>query len=238
MKYPIANKQKRVYCNVRMTTTSRPLRRSKTLSASEAAKRTIKDAGLSPRATSRWAEQHIVWLLNQKPNSATERVTWIVEACQRVIQLDQAMKLASGLGPDRQALYAEIGEIMEELYARVSKFRCVPRVMYLAAPDRCFEVQYHFVATKETESEGKAMAWLMDHIDTVHLIRRCRLQECRRWFFAVTDHQKYCGVTCRKRDAAQGESFKEKRRIYMSKYRSEEAERDARSKRLAKGKSK
>jgi hypothetical protein len=82
------------------------------------------------------------------------------------------------------------------------------------------------------------MAWLLDHIDTVHRIRRCRLQECRQWFFAVTDHQKYCGDRCRKRDAAHGESFKEKRRIYMRKYRVEEAERNERAKRLAKGKSK
>jgi hypothetical protein len=221
-----------------MKDTVRPLREPKILSASEAAKRTIKDAGLSPRAMSEWAELHIIRLLNQKPNRVTNRVTWIVEACQRVIQLDQAMKLASGLGPDWKALDAELNEIMKELYARVSKFRCVPRVMYLVAPDRCFDVQYHFVVTKETASEGTAMAWLLDHIDTVHRIRRCRLQECRKWFFAVTDHQKYCGDTCRKRDAAQGESFKEKRRLYMRKYRGEEAERSERAKRLAKGKSK
>lgn len=222
-----------------MKVTVRPLREPKTLSASEAAKRTIKDAGLSPRAMSRWAEQHIIRLLNQKPNGATERVTWIVEACQRVIQLDQAMKLASGLGPDWKALDAELNEIMEELYARVSKFRCVPRVMYLAAPDRCFDVQYHVVVTKETASEGKAMAWLLDHIDTVHRIRRCRLQECRQWFFAVTDHQKYCRDTCRKRDASKGESFKKKRAAYMREvFRPRETKQNEKAKRSARGKSK
>lgn len=221
-----------MYCNYRMNVTSRQLRKSKTLSASEAAKRTIKDAGLSPRAMSKWAELNVIRLLNQKSNSVTKRITWIVEGCQRVIQLDQAMKLSPGLGSDREALDAEIGEIMEELYARVSKFRCVPRVMYCAAPDQCFEVQYHFVVTKENASEGKAMGWLMDHVDTVYRIRRCRRQECRQWFFAVTDHQKYCGDTCRKRDARQGESFKEKRRKYMKKYRSGDAERENRAKQL------
>jgi len=222
-----------------MGITSRPLQTApKTLSASEAAKRTIKDAGLSPSAMSRWAELNIVRLLNQKPNSMTDRVTWMIEACQRVIQLDQSMKLPPGLGPDKQALSVEIDEIMQEVYSRASKFRCVPRVRYLAASDQCFDVQHEFVVTKETASEGKAMAWLIDHIDTVHRIRRCRLQECRKWFFAVTDHQKYCGDTCRKRDASQGVSFKMKRREYMKKYRSNEAEREEKAKQLAKRKSK
>lgn len=223
-----------------MNIASRPLRRApKTLSASEAAKRTIKDAGLSPSAMSRWAERHVIRLLNQKPNRVTERVTWIVEACQRVILLDESMKLAPGLGPDKQAFFAEIGEIMQEVYARVSKFRCVPRVRYLAAPDQCIDVQYEFAVTKETASEGKAMAWLIDHIDTVHRIRRCRFQECRKWFFAVTDHQKYCGDTCRKRDASKGESFKKKRAAYMREvWRPREAEKDEKAKRLAKRKTK
>ena len=221
-----------MYCNVCMNVTSRQLRKSKTLSVAEAAKHTIVQSGLSPSAMSRWAELNVIRLLNGKPSPATERVAWVVEACQRVIQLDQSMKLPPGLGPDKQVLYAEIDKIMQEIYKRVSKFRCVPHVMYCAAPDQCFEVQYHFVVAKETASEGTAMAWLMDHIHAVHRIRRCRLAECRKWFFAVTDHQKYCGDKCRKRDAAHGETFKEKRRIYMRTYRSEEAERENRAKQL------
>jgi hypothetical protein len=222
-----------------MNVTARPLQQSKTLSAAETAKRTIVQSGLSPSAMSRWADQNLIRLLNGKPSSVTERVTWVVEACQRVIQLDQAIKLASGLGPDWKALDAELNEIMEELYARVSKYRCVPRVRYIAEPDTCFDVSFEFLAASEgAKPECVAIAWLMDHIHAVHRIRRCRHAECRKWFFAVTDHQKYCGDRCRKRDAAHGETFKEKRRVYMRKYRSDEAERDARSKRLAKGKSK
>jgi hypothetical protein len=221
-----------------MSITSHTLRIPKTLSASEAAKRTIRAAGLPPRAMSGWADQNIIRLLNQKSNCVTERIRWIVEACQRVIQLDQAMKFPTDLCPDRKALDAEIGAIMKELYARVSKFRCVPLVLYCGEPDQCFDVQYRFVATKEAASEAGAVAWLMDHIDTVHRIRRCNLQECRRWFFAVTDHQKYCGDTCRKRDAEQGESFKEKRRLYMKGYRRKEKEKDEQAKQSVRGKGK
>ena len=78
-----------------------------------------------------------------------------------------------------------------------------------------------------------AVQWVVQHIDAVQKVRRCRVAKCRKWYYAKTDHQKYCGSACRQKDAAQGDDFKEKRRVYMKKYRSEEAERDARAKRLA-----
>jgi hypothetical protein len=146
---------------------------------------------------------------------------------------------AVAAAPDKHALLADTIRILEELNARLSKYKCLPVVRYLAAPDRCFDVRYLFLAANDgAVSECQAISWVIDHIDAVHRIRRCRRLECRKWFFAVTDHQKYCGDSCRKRDAAQGESFKEKRRLYMKKYRSNETEKDAKAKRLAKGKSK
>jgi hypothetical protein len=221
----------------------RQLQQSKTLSAAEAAQRTIKQSGLSPRGMSRWAEQNIIRLLNGKPSSVSERVTWIVEACQRVIQLHESMKLAShtpSLAPDKHALLAEASKILKELNERLSKYKCLPVVRYIALPNRCFDVQYKFVATSnDEESECQAVAWIMDHIAAVHRIRRCNRLECSKWFFAVTDHQKYCGDDCRKREAQQGPEFKRKRAEYMrDTYRPRQKELDAKAKRLAKGKSK
>lgn len=233
-----------MYCNSYMKVTLRQLRKSETISAAEAAKRTIAQSGLSSSAMSRWADRNVIRLLNGKPSSGAERVTWIVEACQQVTQLHESMKLmhtshSVAPGPDREAILADALRILNEMNARLSKYKCLPVVRYLASPDSCFDVEYMFLAANEgAASECIAISWLMDHIHAVHRIRRCRHAECRKWFFAVTEHQKYCGDRCRKRDAAQGESFKEKRRIYMRTYRIEEAERDARSKRLAKGKSK
>jgi len=176
----------------------------------------------------KWADVNILQLLNGKLSPTAERVTWIVEACQRVIRLDQDMKLPPGLGQDKKALDAEIGEIMEELYARVSKFRCAPLVLYCGEPDQCFDVQYRFVVTKETASEGGAVAWLVEHIDTAHRIRRCHRLQCRKWFFAITDRQKYCTDHCRKTDAQQGPEFRKRRAEYMrERYRPTQKERDA-----------
>lgn len=68
-------------------------------------------------------------------------------------------------------------------------------------------------------------------------LRRCAV--CSQWFHAVRDYQPFCGAACRRRNAAQNPEFKEKRATYMrERYRPMEKERDARSKRLAKGKSK
>jgi hypothetical protein len=66
----------------------------------------------------------------------------------------------------------------------------------------------------------------------LHCLRRCR--QCQQWFFAFTDHQKYCNDNCRKRHAAYGESFKEKRRIYMRDYRRREKAEDEAAKLRAK----
>jgi len=223
-----------------MSTTSRQLRRPKTLSASEIAKGTIRQAGLSPGAMSNWAELNIIRLLNQKSNSVTERVSWMVEACQRVIQLHESMKLPATLGPNKEALLTETGGILNELNARLSKYKCLPVVRYLASPSRCFDVGFEFLAAAKGEaSECIAIAWLMDHIHAVHRVRRCRRQECRKWFFAVTEHQKYCGDTCRKRDAQQGPEFKRKRAEYMKEtFRPRQRDLEAQAKRLARGKSK
>lgn len=234
----------RVYCNAYMSVTSRQLQEHKALSAAEVAKLAIVQSGLSSSAMSRWADQNIIRLLNGKPGSAAERVTWIVEACQQMIQLDESMKLphtSRSVAPtlDKEALLADAGRILNQMNARLAKYKCLPVVRYIASADSCFDVGYSFLAaSKGAEAECEAVAFVLDHIHAVHRIRRCRRLECRKWFFAVTSHQKYCGDACRKRDAAQGESFKEKRRIYMTEYRRKDAERNETTKRLAKGKSK
>ena len=193
---------------------------------------------------SKWAELNIIGLLNGKPSGATERVSWIVEACQQIIQLHESMRLShashsSAPALDNHVLLADTGRILKELNARLAKYKCLPVVSYFASPDTCFYVQYMFLAASENAApECVAISWVMRYIHAVHRIRRCRRPECRKWFFAVTDHQKYCGDNCRKREAQQGLDFKRKRADYMKKYRSEEAERNERAKRLVKGKSK
>lgn len=64
-------------------------------------------------------------------------------------------------------------------------------------------------------------------------LRRCF--ECQEWFHAVREHQRFCGVSCRRRHTAQDSEFKEKRATYMREvYRPIiEPEKEARSRRQA-----
>jgi hypothetical protein len=241
-----------------MTDTSRPLRKTNAPSAAEAAKRSIERAGTSPTIMSSLADKIVIRLLNLKPNSVTKRVTLIVEACKEAIQLTERITHFSVRDTKEDtALREERYRIITTLNARLSKYKWNPVVRNSVSINSYFQITFEAgpnpVLAEQRKwneridfntpsgaafFENRAVQWIVHHISTVHRIRRCHHFQCRKWFFAVTDHQKYCGVTCRKRDAAQGESFKEKRRIYMKKYRSDEAERDEIAKRVIKRNSK
>jgi hypothetical protein len=49
---------------------------------------------------------------------------------------------------------------------------------------------------------------------TLHRLRRCSV--CQAWFYAVTEHQRFCEEKCRKKHASESPLFKEKRRRYMA----------------------
>jgi len=70
--------------------------------------------------------------------------------------------------------------------------------------------------------------------EAINRFRQC--QQCRRWFYAMTDHQKYCDAKCRQHHASTSPQYKEKRRFYMRSYRREEKTREMRAKKLARGK--
>jgi hypothetical protein len=193
---------------------------------------------LSPGGMAEWADQEVIRFLNMKPNAGTERVEKFVEACHRFGQLMEQFKSSS---VPKDQLSAEAIRALVDVNSCLSEYRWHPYVFGYMQGDTHFLVQ-HLITSKTRDPvldlEHYAIQWIVDQIDAVSRIRRCRSAVCRKWFFAKTDHQKYCGGNCRQQDASQGELFKRKRRVYMKKYRKEEAERDAKAKRQAKGKSK
>ncbi len=247
-----------MYCNVHMAIKTSTLRKSKAPTAAEAAKRSIEQSGTTPVTMSRLADKYVIQLLNQKPNPVTKRLTGIVELCSAAIHLTERISHFSIQGTESDvALREERYGILMELNASLSQYEWNPVVRNSVTINSYFHIGFEAgpnpVLVKprpfgeridiNTPSgaaffENRAVQWIVQNIGAVHRIRRCHRSECRKWFFGLTDHQKYCGVACRKRDAAQGESFKETRRLYMKKYRKDQAERDAQAKRLAKGNSK
>jgi len=230
-----------VYCNVHMKVASRRLRKADTPETKNAARHSVKRAGISPSRMFELPDQSVdmvIEFLKMESIPAAKSFAELVEACQRLGQLIESIKFSSAPSSTQRA---EAASLVASINGRLFKYEWHPAVFGFMGAGSHFRVRYAVLANGSDPAsamEQYAIQWIVDHIDAVHRIRRCHRPKCHKWFFAKTDHQKYCGDNCRQRDAAQGESFKEKRRIYMKKYRREEAERDARAKRLARGKSK
>lgn len=227
---------------MRMTNMSRKLHAVEKLNAAGIAKRSIKLMNLNPSLMFGGVEQGVeqsarmvIQLLNMKENTSTRRVAEVVEACQLVSRLVESIKFSSAPSSDQ---HVEANNAIAYVNARLRRYKWHPYVFGSMDAESHFKVLYLIVKKGNDAAmalEHYAIEWVVKHVDVVSRIRRCHLQKCRKWFFAKTDHQKYCGGNCRQRDAAHGQSFKEKRRFYMKKYRREEAERNARAS-SAKGK--
>ena len=71
-----------------------------------------------------------------------------------------------------------------------------------------------------------------------HWERYRRCDQCRDWFYALTDFQKFCQTSCRQKRAAESDEFKQKRAEYMEKRRKEEREFKRQEKKKAEQKAK
>jgi hypothetical protein len=234
-----------------MKGTTRKLRIPKEPNAAEVADYYIRRMGTTSKEMERQADREVIALLNSKPDPVTKRVTRLVELCRDAIQLTERITQSPAHRTSEEvALRNERHAVSVELNSRLSKYRWSPVILNSMTVDSYFHI--HFVAgpnpvlaendlntpSSAAFLEHKAVEWIVGNIGAVHRIRRCHFPRCRKWFFAKTDHQKYCGDNCRQRDASQGESFKEKRRIYMRKYRRDEAASIERSKQFVRGESK
>jgi hypothetical protein len=89
--------------------------------------------------------------------------------------------------------------------------------------------------------ENWAVWWLMEHaahgsseLSRSYILRFRQCGHCSKWFYAMTDHQRYCGINCRQKSHATSAEFREKRARYMrEKYRPLEKQRDMSAKERA-----
>jgi hypothetical protein len=241
-----------------MIIAARPLQKSKAPTAAQVAKRSLALTGSQTKTIASLADRYLISLLNMKPNDVAKRVTRIMELCRAATQLTEQVSHFSIQGTAHNiALKEERHRILVDLNARLSKYKWTPvfsnsvtinsyfQITFVAGPNpvlvepKPYGERIDFNTPEGAAFfENRAVQWIVRNIGKVHRVRRCHRLQCGKWFFAVTDHQKYCGDPCRKRDAEQGESFKEQRRNYMRVYRREEAERNEKATRLAKGKKK
>jgi len=116
------------------------------------------------------------------------------------------------------------------------KIREVNRVLshYRWSPRMSIGRGYYFRRENEIRNtntannkECQAVDWLLRDAELGHLYRYKVCPECRKWFYTLTDHQRFCSDSCRKRYATHSAEYKGKRREYMKKYRREQKERDS-----------
>lgn len=138
--------------------------------------------------------------------------------------------------PEIQALNARLNRVLTELNSLLRRYRWYPVVRHMGFGVSTFDVTEDWPARSERRHdpwEVFAIWWLCNshNVRWIELFRRCH--ECKTWFFASAQHQTYCSDACRKRHASKSPEFKQRRALYMQKYRGQEKERDERAKNLA-----
>lgn len=135
--------------------------------------------------------------------------------------------------PEKQALNDQLNRVLMELNKLGRRYRWHPIIRHMGYEMEAFDVTECWdVKDADSEWETHAIWWLCGKNGKwIDFFRQCR--DCSRWFFALAEHQSYCGNSCRKRHASVSEEFKEKRRLYMRAYRRAEKERERRAKSLA-----
>lgn len=79
---------------------------------------------------------------------------------------------------------------------------------------------FHTKSESASAVERAIFHFLEHYLPSGEIGRFRACPECGKWFFAVTDHQKYCGEKCRLRHVSRSDEFKAKRARYMKlKYR-------------------
>jgi len=190
-------------------------------------KQVINLSGLKPRAMAKLANVHVIDWLNRAKSAGAHRVVEIIGLVQHATAIIEEAGLAATI-EKRESFGNRLQAVVLNLNAAVLHYQWRARIrLYGSSLVR----EYVFSGRNKDRQETAAVAFLFENLPLVHRIRRCR--ECRRWFFAVTEHQKYCGDNCRKRHSQRGEEFLEKRRRYMRDYRRHERERDMRAKKMA-----
>jgi hypothetical protein len=108
---------------------------------------------------------------------------------------------------------------LEELNTLLSTYRWSPQIQIL----RGFLFQMRPRQTQKTTLSQRREYWIVESLlreaERGNLYRYKNCPECKKWFYALTDHQRFCGNSCRKRYASHSGEYKLKRREYMKTYR-------------------
>jgi hypothetical protein len=124
-----------------------------------------------------------------------------------------------------------LNQVQAELNRATARYKWYPRIWASGYGVLNFWIGTGWKARNANEHWENYSIWFLcsrKNGELLEYFRRCR--ECKKWYFAVTAHQIYCGDNCRKRSASHSETFRNARREYMRTYRHQEKSREAAAK--------
>lgn len=164
----------------------------------------------------KWADRNLLDWLNREDSAGARRVLQVITLAQEGHRFAERTRFAVS-NDEYLSCTDRLSAVLSKLNATLFRYNSKTEIMYSHA-SLCSRTL--FSSSRANKSEVVAVAFLIEYLALVHRIRRCG--ECQKWFFAITDHQKFCRDGCRKRRASYGEEFREKRRAYMRHYRREQ----------------
>jgi len=167
--------------------------------------------------------------LNRVPHSKrVRRVIELVRALQTIEHEEAVLnEVERQLSEDPNYKTAVPVRAPSYMYARaneiLSTYQWRPTVLPPPHPPNSFSGK---VRTAHSFWENNFVFWVLNQraSGNISLIRSCR--NCRQWFYAITNHQAYCMDSCRQQFHSRDLRFKEKRRLYMRRYRNNKEKRE------------
>lgn len=204
----------------------------------------------------RWAQPILDVLNTEARRGSRKRVTEILRDIQKLESMgaelrrhrrEDVVRIGARDSPFRtftatdegieamMAFNRESREILPRLNDQLMRSRWSLKLVF-DGDKKLVRVQELHTKSEGARSVESAIYWLLNHyVPTGDTSKFRTCGECGKWFFAVTDHQKYCSENCRLRCISHSDRFKEKRRQYMKRYRGQEKQRDENAQRQAKG---
>jgi hypothetical protein len=152
----------------------------------------------------------IAQALRHRP-SDVEETLWLIDEFSSRLSFDPGTEKLRRLGKKR----------MRALNELLSEYRWSPRMKI--GEGYIFERRTDIPKSGTAHfKECVAIDWLLRDAELGKMYRYKVCPECKKWFYTLTDHQRFCGDACRKRYASHSDEYKTKRREYMRRYRQDQ----------------
>jgi hypothetical protein len=148
----------------------------------------------------------------RQPSDQEETPLWLMDDFSAQLSFDPESVSLQRLGNKRIRALNEL----------LSQYRWSPRMNI--GKGYVFERRTHLPRSRRTAHFRECMAidWLLRDAELGRMYRYKVCPECKKWFYTLTDHQRFCGDPCRKRYASHSDEYKTKRCEYMRRYRQDQ----------------